>query len=80
MNCIVIDDENRLYTDLEEKCYVGTHFWIVVLVSGPALMAWAVGIPIYALSKLRTNLKHLDTIKKRTESTQTGGKAHQLLI
>ena len=69
MNCIVIDEENRLYSDLEEKCYTGTHLWIVVLVSGPALMAWAVGIPVYALTKLRTNLKHLEKIRQRTEST-----------
>ena len=53
VNCIQIDGVNRLYNDLEEECFVGTHFWIMILVSIPALLCWAVGIPIYAAIKLR---------------------------
>ena len=80
MNCYTIDDKPRLFEDLEEVCYTGTHFWIMVLVSIPAIMVWAVGIPIYALLKLKINLQQLATLKEKTENTQEGGVAHQMLI
>ena len=70
MNCIVIDDEPRLFEDLEEVCYTGTHLWIMICVSIPAIIIWAVGIPIYALIKLRTNLISLAKLKEKTENTQ----------
>ena len=75
MNCTPIDGENRLYEDLEELCLKGAHFWVLILVSIPALLSWAVGIPIYALIKLRKNLQVLGAIKKHSE-----GKVHEDLM
>ena len=76
MNCIQIDDDQRLFEDLEEICYQGTHLWIMWLVSIPAIAVWAVGIPVYAAVKLRSNLNQLDKLKEKTENTQEGGVAH----
>ena len=53
VNCYELEGENegfyRLYDDLEEICYRGTHFWIVGFVSIPGLILWAFGIPFFAL-------------------------------
>ena len=55
LNCIEIEGESRLFDDLEELCYTGTHLIIVLTVALPGLLAWAAGIPIYALIKLNSN-------------------------
>ena len=52
LNCIEIEGESRLFDDLEELCYTGTHLIVVLTVALPGLIAWAAGIPIYALIKL----------------------------
>ena len=52
MNCIEIEGESRLFDDLEEVCYEGNHLLILLTVSFPGLLAWAIGIPVYALIKL----------------------------
>lgn len=75
LNCITIEDNARLYDDLEEKCYEGMHLAIVLFVSVPGLIAWAAGIPIYALIKLFKNVGHLEKIKKFT-----AGKQHEDLL
>ena len=70
INCIKIEETSRLFDDLEEECYVGTHLLIVLTVSVPGLIAWAAGIPVFALFKLFTNVKALDKIKKFTKGKQ----------
>jgi len=63
INCIEIEETSRLFDDLEEVCYEGTHLLIVLTVSVPGLIAWAAGIPVYALIKLFTNVAALNKIK-----------------
>lgn len=75
LNCMVIEGETRLFDDLEEVCYTGTHLLVVLTVSMPGLIAWAAGIPIYALVKLNKNFAALAKIKKFTE-----GKQHEDLL
>ena len=75
LNCIVIEGETRLFDDLEEVCYTGTHLIVVLTVSMPGLIAWAAGIPMYALIKLNKNFTALREIKKFTE-----GKQHEDLL
>ena len=58
--------------DLEEICYVDSHFYMTVIVSVPGLIAWAVGIPIFALIKLRASI---DEIKKM--EIHSAGKTHE---
>ena len=53
VNCYELEGDMRLYNDLEEKCYQNTHLWILVLVSIPGLVLWALGIPLFALQQLR---------------------------
>ena len=60
---------------MEEVCFQGSHFWIMIFVSIPALLGWAAGIPIYAGYKLKQNIKLLKSIKKHSE-----GNAHEDLI
>ena len=62
VNCVQIEGVDRLYNDLEEECFTGTHFWVFFFVSLPALLAWAVGIPVFALIMLRRNLDKLKKI------------------
>ena len=59
LNCMVIEGETRLFDDLEEVCYTGTHLLMVLTVSMPGLIGWAAGIPIYALIKLNKNFAAL---------------------
>ena len=42
----------------------------MLTVSAPGLLAWAAGIPIFALVKLFRNVGHLEKIKKFTEGKQ----------
>ena len=63
VNCIKVEDTYRLFDDLEEECFTGTHLLIFLTVSLPALTAWAAGIPVFAMFKLVTNLKFLAYIK-----------------
>ena len=63
VNCINIEGEKRLFDDLEEICFEGMHLLIVITVSLPGLLAWAIGIPIYALVKLFRNVTALEEIK-----------------
>ncbi len=64
MNCVNIEGELRLFDDLEELCYTGSHLMIVLTVSLPGLIGWAAGIPIYALIKLNRNMEDLAELKK----------------
>ena len=48
---------------MEELCFTGTHLLMVLCVSVPGLVAWAFGIPIYALIKLFRNVAALEEIK-----------------
>ena len=60
VNCVEIEGEKRLFDDLEELCFEGTHLLIVLTVSLPGLVAWAFGIPVYALVKLFKNVGQLE--------------------
>ena len=62
INCVEIEGKSLLYDDLEEECFAGTHLWIVLTVSLPGFLAWVVGIPVYALYKLFTNIDALRKI------------------
>ena len=75
LNCIEIEGVSRLFDDLEEECYTGMHLFMVCTVSLPGLLAWAAGIPVYALVKLFRNVGHLERIKKFS-----AGKEHQDLL
>ena len=70
VNCVQIEGESRLFDDLQEICFEGTHLLIVITVTLPGLIGWAIGIPIYALVKLFKNVSDLEVIKKRASGTQ----------
>ena len=56
INCVEIEGEFRLFQDYEEICYEGTHLLMILSVSVPGLLAWAIGIPVYALIRLYSNI------------------------
>lgn len=64
INCVKIEGVNRLFDDLEEECYTGMHLLMILTVSTPGLIAWAIGIPLYALWKLQSNMAALIKIKE----------------
>lgn len=65
VNCIPIEGELRLFNDLEEKCFEGSHLLVLLCVSLPGLIFWAVGIPSYAMWKLFKNVAALEAIKEK---------------
>ena len=75
LNCIEIEGTRRLFDDLEEECFTGTHLLILLTVSMPGLIAWAAGIPIFALIKLYRNVGHLEEIRQKA-----AGKEHEDLL
>ena len=58
-----LEDEIRLYNDLEEVCYKGQHIWMVMFVSVPGLILWAFGIPFFALQQLTKFFKGVEDSK-----------------
>lgn len=70
INCVTIEGETRLYDDLEEVCFQGTHLLIILCVSMPFGLAWAVGIPLYALRKLKTSMEALIKMKEFASEKQ----------
>ena len=40
INCKQIEDTNRLYNDLEEECYRGSHFIIMLTLSMSMIRCW----------------------------------------
>jgi len=61
----MIEEESRLFDDLEEVCFEGTHRLMLIFVSLPGIIAWALGIPAYALRKLVMNVAQLAEIKAK---------------
>ena len=64
LSCKEIEGVNRLYEDLEEKCYEGSHLLMILTVSVPGLIVWAIGIPVFALCKILRNIEKLRYIRK----------------
>ena len=71
MNCQKIDGVYRLANDLEQVCYEGTHLTMMIFVSVPGLIAWAVGIPIFALLQLNNSMAEI-----RKMEIHSAGKSH----
>ena len=46
-NCVNIEGESRLFGDLEEKCFEGTHLLIIIFVAIPGFLVLVIGIPFY---------------------------------
>ena len=62
INCTKIEDNWRLYDDLEEVCMQGSHLEIVLALTLPGMGLWVFGIPLlglYSIRKARYNLKAL---------------------
>ena len=49
VNCYDLEGVLRLYVDLEQQCYSGSHKWIVIFVSVPGILIWALGFPVLSL-------------------------------
>jgi hypothetical protein len=54
-NCMSVDSEERLITDITQVCFNGSHTIFSFSVALPGIFLWALGIPLYALIML---LKH----------------------
>lgn len=54
INCIVIEDTWRLYHDIDQVCWQGTHLNIALAFSIPGIILWAFGIPILGFFYIRS--------------------------
>lgn len=62
-----MDDEKRVYDDLEIICYHGAHKLWALGVAFPSLVVWGLGVPFFAfvlLSRKKNKLKVLE-VKER---------------
>ena len=64
-SCLNIDGELRLKNDLEIKCYKGTHGIWAFGIALPALIAWGMGIPLFAFFLMHQKRKTLETVETR---------------
>ena len=65
-----VDGVMRLYGDLEEECYVGQHRLLMIFVSGPGLVLWAFGIPLFFLRRLRRRREELHAVWIRGDNVE----------
>lgn len=56
-SCEKIDDTLYLEIDMSEECWTGDHSFYVMCVSIPALIIWGIGMPAYAMVRLRGHYK-----------------------
>jgi hypothetical protein len=72
VNCINIEGQSRLYKDLEQICWKGQHAYVFYCATIPGMILWAIGIPLYALYKLRANKLTLAKMRERTDRAEEG--------
>ena len=62
-----IDDERRVYDDLEVECWNTTHIAYSLIVAAPSIIIWGLGIPLLSiiiLYKKKDKLELIDTREK----------------
>ena len=59
INCTKLEDDFRLYDDLEQICYTGRHLEIMTQIALPGILLWAFGVPLLGLWLLKRSLKQL---------------------
>lgn len=52
-NCMEIEGIRRLYKDLEQECWKGSHLTAVKWLFIPTLVIWVLGFPIATLIMLK---------------------------
>ncbi|CDW79374.1 UNKNOWN [Stylonychia lemnae] len=66
-NCIDVDGEDRMKTDLEVLCFQGPHYFWSYGVAMPAMIVWGLGIPLFA-SQLMYHERHkLDSLETKAK-------------
>mmetsp|Transcript_38055 Transcript_38055/g.49971 ORF Transcript_38055/g.49971 Transcript_38055/m.49971 type:complete len:151 (-) Transcript_38055:13-465(-) len=63
INCTDIEGTWRLYDDLEETCWSGTHLNVVFSISIPGLFLWAFGMPLLGLYLVRRSRHDLAALE-----------------
>jgi len=65
LQCRDVDGERWLERDLEERCFEGNHLTMLISVAIPALLLYALGIPLLSFATLNTHRHKLSTNKYR---------------
>lgn len=63
-NCIEIEGVSRLYKDLEQECWKGTHLTAVKWMFIPTLVIWVIGFPIATLIMLKRDKEKMRQIQE----------------
>ena len=53
VNCVRVEDTMRLYQDIEQICWEGSHLLVATTVSLPGIVGWALGLPALGLFYIR---------------------------
>ena len=64
-NCLDIDDDRRIYDDLEVICWNTEHMNYSLIIAVPSIVVWGFGIPFIAWVILNRNKERLDEIETR---------------
>jgi hypothetical protein len=60
-----VDDEKRLYADLQIVCYEGPHYFWSMGIALPSLVVWGLGIPFFAFVLLARDKERLGTLEMK---------------
>ena len=64
-NCLDIDEDQRIYDDLEVVCWNAEHINYSLMIAVPSIVIWGFGIPFFAWVILARNKEDLDAIDTR---------------
>ena len=67
-SCTEIDNSLYLEIDMSEECWTGDHLIYTLSVSIPALILWGIGVPAFAIFKLRGKYvrRRLDSVRNKS--------------
>ena len=64
-SCLKIDNEYRVYNDLEVECWSTEHINYSFIIAVPSILIWGFGIPFFSWLVLARNKHQLDLIEIR---------------
>lgn len=64
-SCYSVEDEKRVYNDLQIECFKGPHLIWSLAITLPFLVLWGIGVPLATLHILKSNKARLFTLEMK---------------